>query len=386
MKKICFTAALASVFHLLSSGPLNAEVAKGSGNRPMLGLIMASDGQPTQASIDFYRAVYTSLSNHANWDALPMPLIRRSLAQSGGKDLNTGGIPAIDRKAFRSNLPRRSRKAPGGFVPGSPVPELQRFADNTRTSAVIVVDCARQDKTYLKGCGLYYYDRVAAKVIASSVKTFVAGARDVALWATPMLTNLEEGIAAAQREKNQAVIEDLIAREEDDDESDAKALIGLYVRGSRLQLSNDWSQAVSGGGLQLGFLTEGAGAYLDGGIVSWSGDHAVVDSVKQTHYGISMMFRAKALESLLWFLEAGGGLQTTEAKGKLSDDTLTARAIFVQAAPGIGIEISDLFALSINAGWTWSFDSSTSGNGSFKDVQVQDTRQPSLSLRGLIHF
>lgn len=380
----------AAVLFSTVSHALLADELKGpqyvSKTRPQLGLIMASDGSTTQAAIDFYRAVYTALSQNTSWDVLPITTIRQGMASSSKVvDQKLGGIPSVDRASFRKHLPKRSSKSEQAkVISGSPVPEIQRFLDSSRSPAVIVVDCSRMNKTFLKACGLYYYDRVASKVTASSVKSFVSGASDVTAWATPMLRTLEEGIASAQREKNHAVIEELIARNEDEDEkNDTQGLIGIYGFGDRLGLDSGWRQTASGAGLQLGFLENEVGAYLDAGLVSWKGSGELT-SAKRTSYSLGMIFRARALESLLWYLEAAGGVSYSIFKGPNPSDELKVESNFLSVMPGIGLEVSEIFSLNIGVGWRWTFENSSKASGALKDVRDDAPKGPALSLRAMI--
>ncbi|MCX6124815.1 MAG: hypothetical protein NTV34_08705 [Proteobacteria bacterium] len=351
-----------------------------------IGLVFASDGQPTQASIDFYRSVYKALAHSTTWEALPLEQTRMTLSLSPDSP-HLGGIPTIDRESFRKSLPRRSRH--GKITPGSPVRDLQRFLDNTRTAAIIIADCARKDKFLLKACALYYYDRVLSRVSASTVKNFISGANDATAWSNPMLKNLEEGIAAAQREKDQTVIEELVARKEDDEgASDKFGLIGLYGKGDRTGVSlgagRSWKQTISGAGVQLGFLSSNVGAYAELGQLTWSGSSEDVTRAIRTHYGLGMLFRANALDALLWFFEIGGGKEKSTIDGDGSGGSLAVDGSYIHVSPGIGVELSDFFTLNMGVGWRWFFESSHNGTGSLKDATLDDSHGPSLMLRAMV--
>lgn len=351
-----------------------------------LGVVFATDGQPMQASIDFYRAVYQAVSASSSWDALPLPVIRKGLSATADHDkTQLGGVPSIDRSGFRKHLPRRSsKKANAKTTPGTPVPELQRFLDNTRSTAVIVVDCAKKDSVILRACGLYYYDRVSSKVIASAVKTFVSGASDVKLWATPMVQNLEDGLSAAQREKDQSVIEELIARNEEEDERDTKGLFALFGKGDRTAVSSGWRQTISGGGIQLGFLKDNVGAYAEWAQLSWSGTGSDITKAVRTNYGLSMLFRANALDALLWFFEMGGGKEKSAFTGVGDEDTLEVDGAYIHLSPGIGLELSEYVSMNAGIGWRWFFESSSSQTGTLKGVSLKNSNGPSLMLRATV--
>ena len=350
-------------------------------HRKGIAIVFASDGTAQQASIDFYRAVFKTVATGSNWDAIPIASLRQTLSPTDANRL--GGIPTIDRAKFRKGLPRRSSK--GGktkVMPGTPNQELQRLLDNLGAPAAIAVDCTRLGRDLLKSCALYYYDRVAARVIASAVKEFTAGANDGTVWAAPMIKNLDDGIAAAQREKDQAMIEELVARKEDDESDDAKGMISLFGRGDKMRITG-WNQTVAGGGIQLGFLRNGIGVALEAARLSWQGDGAV-KSAQRTNYGLNMQFRAKALQSLLWIFEIGGGKEESRFKGPTDNDTLTISGVYAELGPSVGLEINEMISMDLGIGWRWFFEQNSSKAGTFSDASMSPNNIPGLSLRATL--
>lgn len=355
--------------------------------RRALAVVFATDGNPLQASIDYFREVYSALSQSPTWDAVPINEVRQALSATRSGSL-LGGIPTIDREAFRKRLPKRLRKRNEvTVVPGTAVPELQRMLDNLRAPAAVVVDCpGKGGGRLLKACALYYYDRISEKVVASVVKKFSAGANDATGWAVPMLKGLENGIATAQQGRDQAIIEELVARGEDDDEKEIKALIGLFGKGDRIRLNNGWNQAVSGGGLQLGALNDNIGAFAEIGYLSWKGNSHDVTEAVRINYGLSMLFRAHAVDSLLWLIEMGGGKEKTRFSGSGNDDVLAVEGVYASISPGVGLELSEFLSLNLSVGWRWYFEGSSSQSGLLKDVSMDDTHGPSLAFRAMILF
>jgi hypothetical protein len=354
-----------------------------------LPVVFALEGFPPQAAIDFYKEVYKSLARSSRWEVMPIGSVRKALGKSS--DDRLGGIPTIDRQEFRSKLPRKHKRAiltsgkTSKLIPGKPVPQLQRFLDNTRSSAVLVVDCARLNQQVIKACALYYYDRVSSRVIASAVKEFLSGANDVTNWADPMLKTLDEGLEAAQREKDQEVIEELVARNEDDEEGKVKGVFALYGKGDRAQLNDGFKQTISGFGLQLGFLDHNVGAVVDAGILSWRGSGERWKKAQRTHYGINMLFRARALESLLWYLEIGGGKEKTIYSGIDANTKISEDGLYTSLAPGMGLELAEFVTLNVALSWRWFFDSSTERNGvNSNNLKQTESRIPGLILRGMI--
>jgi hypothetical protein len=370
--------------------PRNDNASHLAASKPEVALILASDGVPSQEIVDFYRAVYASLASSPSWQPLALGTLRSGLPSDLEKK-QLSGIPTISRKDFRAKLPKRLiQKSPNAenraatqIIPGSEVADLQRIADNLRTRAVIVADCATKKSSMLKGCGLYYYDRVAARVTASSIKTFSSGASDATLWASPMVSTLEEGIARAQREKDQDVIEELIARGEQGEETERYGVIAIFGRGDRAGLTNGWSQSLSGGGLELGFLKENVGALAHYSILRWSGDKDSIKLVQRTSYGLGMIFRAEAIDKLLWFFEISGGKETTKYSGQSSEDTLQTDGLALSLSPGIGLTLGDFLTLNMGVGWKWFFENQTSRRGHLSTAETQDLHGPALTLRAM---
>lgn len=362
--------------------PPSTSEAKRS-HRRGVAVVFASDGSTQQASIDYYRAVYKTVATGSNWDAIPMSTLRQSLNGRGDGN-RIGGIPIIDRATFRKGLPKKSKKLGKAKVkPGTPNQELQRLLDNLGSPAAIVVDCTRLGRDLLKTCALYYYDRVSARVIASAVKEFTAGANDGTVWAAPMVKNLDDGIAAAQREKDQAMIEELVARKEEDETDDMKGVFSLFGRGDRMRLNTGWGQTVAGGGIQLGFLRSGIGVVAEVSRLSWQGD-GVVTSAQRTNFGLAMQFRAKALDSLLWFFEIGGGKEDAKFKGPTSDDQVVVSGSYVNVGPALGLEINEMISMDLGLAWRWFFEQTSSKTGSLSDASISPSNIPGLSLRATL--
>jgi hypothetical protein len=377
---------LANSFATSALSQSHGNVRNDSDKKPEIAIIFASDGRPMQASIDFYRASYKALSGSTEWQPMPMSTIRTKLEQTGVSEA-LGGIPTVDRKLFRASLPKNSSD---GSMAGKSVDELQRFLDSTRTSALIIADCARQSRNLLKACALYYYDRVQGKVLASVVKRFNSGTSDASMWAEPLLKTLERGIAAAQRQKDQAVIEELIARNQEDlEDSDRVGLFALYGSGDNATINlglsgNSVNLPIAGGGLELGFLRDNVGAYLEVGRSSWSGSKSDLSSLVRLNYGLGMIFRANALESLLWYLELSAGKEQTTVNSKLENTQFNSEGLYTRVAPGIGLEISEAFSLSLSLGWRWYFENSRNGSGLLNEAGLEGIRTPSVMFRGMI--
>lgn len=356
-------------------------------NRRAIAIVLASDGTLQQATVDFYRAVYKTIASGSNWDAIPISTLRQTM--SVGRDSNRlGGIPTVDRSTFRKNLPKKvTKKGKSRTVPGTPNAEIQRLLDNLGSPASIVVDCTRMGRDLLKSCSLYYYDRVATHVTASAVKEFTAGANDATVWAAPMVRNLDDGIAAAQREKDQAMIDELVARKEEDESEDIRGTISLFGRGDRMRLNTGWGQTVAGGGLQLGFLRNGIGVNAEIGRLSWQGQgDSSVKSAQRTNYGLNMEFRAKALESLLWLFEIGGGKDDSKFKGQSPDDSLSISGVYVSVGPGVGLEVNDNVTMNLAVSWRWFFEQSSSKSGTLSDASMSASNIPGLTLRATLQL
>ncbi|MCX6117761.1 MAG: hypothetical protein NT027_09480 [Proteobacteria bacterium] len=351
------------------------------GKRP-LAVVFAADAAPSQSAINFYKAVYQSYSQHQSWDLLSFATMRQAMSASSSSSY--GGLVTVDRTSFRKKLPRKiNRKSGAKVITGSPVPDLQRLLDNLRAPAAIVVDCAKRDGIVLRGCALYFYDRVASRVTASVVKTFVSGATDATAWAQPLVQSLEDGIASAEREKDLEVIEELVARKENDEDDTVYGLLAIYGKGDRTQLSTGWRQTISGGGLQVGMLSDSVGAAAEYGLLTWSGE-GELKSAKRTNYGLNMMFRAKAMESLLWFFEIGGGREINEFQGEKTEDKLKSTGVYAHITPGVGLELAEFFSLNLGVGWRWYFESSSTGEGALTTVNMSDSKIPSIALRATL--
>lgn len=373
------------VIALAIAGTTSAEPNKDSkrDSRRGVAIVFANDGTVQQASIDYYRAVYKTISSGSTWDALPMATVRQTLLKKSDVS-RIGGIPIIDRATFRKGLPRRTKKSGKmKIIPGTVNHELQRLLDNLGAPAAIVVDCTRLGSELLKSCALYYYDRVSARVVASAVKTFTSGANDATVWAAPMVKNLDDGIAAAQREKDQEMIEELVARKEDDEGDDAHGIISLFGKGDKMRLGAGFNQTVAGGGLQLGFIRDGIGVLAEIARLSWQGD-GNVKSAQRTNYGLNMQFRAKALDSLLWIFEIGGGKEESRFRGPTSDDQFTVTGVYAALRPAVGLEVSENFAMDLGLSWRWFFEQSTSKSGTLIDANMTGNNTPGLALRGTL--
>lgn len=381
IKKIQPFLLIACIFSTYSFAQENNKDSKRD-HRRGVAIVFANDDTIQQASIDYYRAVYKTISSGSNWDALPMATVRQTLLQKSDAS-RIGGIPIIDRATFRKALPRRLKKSgKAKIIPGTINHELQRLLDNLGAPAAIVVDCTRMGRDLLKSCALYYYDRVAARVIASAVKDFSSGANDATVWAAPMVKNLDDGIAAAQREKDQAMIEELVARKEDDESDDPHGVISIFGKGDKIRLDG-WNQTIAGGGLQLGFLRDSVGVLAEIGRLSWEGEGSI-KSAQRTNYGLNMQFRAKALDSLLWFFEIGGGKEESRFKGPGGDDEFTVSGVYAGLRPAIGLEISENFAMDLGLSWRWFFEQSTSKTGTLSDASMNPSATPGLALRGTL--
>lgn len=346
--------------------------------RRSIAVVMASDGNLHQGSINFYRSAYKAVSASGEWTVLPMETVRKALAT--GSSLHLGGIPVINRATFRAGLPKRVRRQDGpSTLPGTTNRELQRLLDTLGSQGAIVSDCARQGPNALKACALYYYERARGHVMASTVKKFSAGATDASVWAEPMVKNLNEGLAASQREKDRAIIDELVARKEDDDDEDTRGVIAIFARGDRLRL-NGWSQTVAGGGLQLGFRRDSIGVLAELGKLTWSGSGDVTKA-ERTNYGLNMQFRARALESLLWFLTVGGGAEESKFQGTAGEDRMLVKGLYVSLGPAVGLEVNDYLSMDLGLSWRWFFAKSTDKAGAFQTQALNAAGSTALSLR-----
>ncbi len=378
-----FSGIIALVFGLSgSTSAAGEESARAKPAGQQIAVVYAYDGRAVQPSINFYRAVFTAVSQSPTWDVIPINKIRKSSPASEAK---LGGIPIVDREEFRKALPKKIRKSPTGAIkPGSSVQDLQRLLDNLAAPAAIVVDCLASSPTTIKACGIYYYDRVSGRVVASSVKSFIAGVNDPTVWASPMLLTLDEGLASSRRAKNQAIIEELVARNEDDDDSEKQGLIGVSGRSSKAALKSGWSQSLVGFSLQLGFMAKEKGVLLEGSQLKWKGT-GKVSAASKTTYGINMFFRAKALESLIWIGELGAGREINTLDGVQSGDSMTVTGMYVTVRPSVGIELSETFTLDLGLHFDWFFEASASRTGSiFTDENYRSSRIPGVALRGLL--
>jgi hypothetical protein len=376
-----FSGIIALVF-CLSGSPkaVGAESARAKPSGRQIAVVYAYDGHAVQPSINFYRAVFTSVSQSPTWDVIPIDKIRKSSPTSESK---LGGIPVVDREEFRKALPKRIPKSRAGDVKaGASVPDLQRLLDNLAAPAAIVVDCLAASTTTIKACGLYYYDRVSARVVASSVKSFASGVNDAAVWASPMLLTLDEGLAASRRAKNQAIIEELVARNEEDEDAAKQGVIGVSGRSSKAALESGWSQSLVGFSLQLGFMAKEKGVLLEGSQLKWRGT-GLVTTADKTTYGINMFFRAKALEALIWIGELGAGREIDSLQGAHPGATMTVTGMYVTVRPSVGIELAEYFTLDLGLHFDWFFEASTARDGShFAEENYRSSRTPGVALRG----
>ena len=199
-----------------------------------------------------------------------------------------------------------------------------------------------------------------------------------------MLKSLETGISAAQAERDQAIIEELVARSEDDEDKDVFGIVAAYGKGDRMRIDTGWSQTVAGVGLQLGVLKDNIGAVADLGYLSWTGSSQDVTRATRLNLGLSMLFRAHALDSLLWLMEIGGGKERSTVRGNTDDDSLEVEGLYASISPGIGLELTEFLSLNLSIGWRWFFESSSSRSGALKDVSMDDTHGPSLAFRAMI--
>lgn len=378
-----FTGISALVFGLSgSASAAGTESARSKPSGRQIAVVYAYDGRAVQPSINFYRAVFTGVSQSPTWDVIPIDKIRKSAPASESK---LGGIPVVDREEFRKALPKRIPKSRTAAIKaGTPIQDLQRLLDNLAAPAAIIVDCLASSTTTIKACGLYYYDRVSARVVASSVKSFAASVNDAAVWASPMLLTLEEGLAASRREKNQAIIEELVARNEEDEDSAKQGLIGVSGRSSKAALKSGWRQSLVGFGLQLGFMAKEKGVLLEGSQLKWKGT-GLVTTANKTTYGINMFFRAKALEALVWIGELGAGREIDSLHGPYNGDSMTVTGMYVTVRPSVGIELAEYFTLDLGLHFDWFFEASTVRAGTnFAGESYRSSRTPGVALRGLL--
>ena len=98
-----------------------------------------------------------------------------------------------------------------------------------------------------------------------------------------------------------------------------------------------------------------------------------------------MLFRARALESLLWYLEIGGGKEKTIYSGIDANTKISEDGLYTSLAPGMGLELAEFVTLNVALSWRWFFDSATERNGvNSNNLKQTESRIPGLILRGMI--
>ncbi len=331
-------------------------------------VLLAYDGRPRNALFDFYRATFQAVDTSGTWTATPVTDLRAVLT-ARRVDQRQIMLPTIDAKRFRQSLTARKpdpKITRPDHKPGR-LDEIQGLLDTLGLSIAVIVDCRSDKAELLRSCGLYYYDRSEARVRASSIKTFEAGVSDAGIWAQPMLKNLMEGIQAAQKSRDQEMIQALMGRD-DEDEDDMHALLGVAIRGENLQVDQK-GQTIAELALQLGFLQDHKGAFLEfmQGERSSQGE---LRSIKRQSLGLQGLWQARALDSLLWRLELGGGQERTLVEMRDNAGQLKVQGFYLALRVGVGLILRDAFTLDLGPQGRYFMEQKSEGEGLLKDASL----------------
>jgi hypothetical protein len=358
------------------SPPTPASAPAFSDKIPIPIFLASSSPIPSQKLVEFYKAVRVSLTDSEGWESVNIEKTQQHQAEESGVNFY-GNLPVIDRTDFRKKIQRRRSQpvnenaATQDVISRQRVRAIQQYLDQLRVPGGLVVDCSHGKSMLLKGCGIYYYDRVKQKVSASVVKLFSAGTHDASAWATPLVKNLENGLAHAQRSKDEKIIEELMSKEDLDDQTDTRGHLSAFASTSSVRVSGNQAslrQNLVGFGVEAGMMLENVGAYFFASRAMWNGSSGkealFYKKAQSTDIGLGMNLRAKALDQLLWGLQIAVARQTLEFElmdslGSQSDHSqkFKSTGLNMSISPSMGILVSDLVEITLGPVWGWYSES-----------------------------
>ncbi len=330
--------------------------------RRSLAILLAHDGQASNAVLDFYRATFRLVDTDGFWVPVPISELRRAQTQ-----LQTDyGIPQISWKELRKSLPKKNSKVQGQYQ------SLQSILDTLVVPQALVVSCQSKTAGLLSACNYHLYDRASSRVFAASRKKFSSGVSDATAWVGPMLQTLKDGLLAAQRIKDQQVIDELLVREDaDENESNTTPFIGILGLAERQMLRDYQQKSLVAIGGEFGIKQSDFRAYIEYTTASRSGSTGLPSSERKS-LSVGAGFQAKALERLLWTLDLGAG-QLEESYNLDDRSKFTSRGLDLIFRIGVGTEISEHLQFDIGPQLRLYYEQSSKGTGLLEFAELHST-------------
>jgi len=256
-------------------------------------------------SIELFRSVKEVVNNSDTWVMAPAWSVKINLknqkSAEGLQDL--GAIASFNRRFLTKGHPQSNMVLPKDKIHRSQnqiIKPIQIMLDTLALQGAIIVDCLPEGPKVVRSCGLYYYDRVKGKVVASSRKFFRAGVTDATNWSNHLVMSMDAGLKKVKETKSKMQITKVLSfHEEKEDKMNYSAEVefwGLSPSESSLNTS------VPGISLYINRENESFSYGLGFSYTDTEKDNV---SYKQYDLGLRFTPRAFAAKSLIWELPIG---------------------------------------------------------------------------------
>ncbi len=297
-----------------------------------IALILSLDeNKINTASIDFFQSTKNALSDVKSWRVTDQGEVTSQL-----KSNNTlTSIPVISRKSLLQAAPISKKKGAKKIIPA-----VQKAIDTLALDGAILVDCVPAEQNSISSCRLFYYDRVQARITASSEKKFLIAINDASRWSKSLVVNLQQGISEEKHRREQKQISQFMEASSDPERDKGQPQLGLGIYGeyhnpshsslstlSALSLLPAWDRNGHSIGVEINYGTER-------GESEGKSEVATKKSI-----GLAFATSSKALDILIWQLGITSGFseRTLKVDGA---KVLSQRQPFITILPGLLFSVS----------------------------------------------
>lgn len=289
--------------------------------------VTVENGVPHKVTKELFDTVVGAVLARDRFQIVPFDEIIKIVGNS------SQNVPVVERRELLDSLANKGSKL---------LPTIQGPLETLAVNNAWIVDCAPQNDSSVKSCGLYVYNRDKAKLTASVEKRYVVPLADASRWAKPLVDNLISGLRDAEEQKNQALLERVLAGKDDVDDITAIEVRGGVGFTSQRLLSTDSTPSAVLSVLHESkqMRVELGGAYMQ----SNKRSNGITRSLRGFNLGAGVNLYSPALERLVWELGLTGGYGARNFKEHLSEQKVS--MLYISLQPGLGVRITDTLRLT----------------------------------------
>ncbi len=365
MKKFITAAVLVGSFYFNASK---------SEAKPLRIAVMAvlDAGHYDQPVVDLFREIEAVSQNLSDWQIVSR---REILDVALQQNLETQPMPMISIFQFQKGL-KKSKT--------TEISVLQKILDNSEIQAAILVRCEPDYAQEVKSCGIYLYDRTAAKIVSASSKIFDQPISNTKVWATPLLTKLHQGLMESKVKKERDTLQNLF--EEESAMGPRSLSFQASVGNSTVRDPNYEIKSVPYFKLGIGAQYESYGMHAVYGLARTKASplNATVMYTDQC-YGVNASARVRSLDTIYWGLEISALVNDrkvirTDTTDTIGDGYQSDRSLKIALTPVLLWGLGESLLLGLEASIAKESMLSDSNTGIYQKFPVQGTGM-SVGLR-----